>query len=79
MRRTVPTVAPTLALALVVCLAAATAAPGVAEPSGNTGGRPAVGDPAPPLALPSTTGEIHDLQELRRKKDVIVVFFRGAW
>lgn len=38
-----------------------------------------VGDEAPGFALPDLDGEVHRLADLRGKKPLILVFFRGAW
>ena len=39
----------------------------------------AVGQPAPDLELPDPDGQLHRLSELKGKKNVVLVFFRGTW
>ncbi len=41
--------------------------------------RVVVGQPAPDLELSDLEGQNHRLSELRGKKNVVLVFFRGAW
>jgi len=38
-----------------------------------------VGQPAPDLELADAEGRLHRLSELKGKKNVVLVFFRGAW
>ena len=39
----------------------------------------AVGQAAPDLELPDPDGQNHRLSEFRSEKNVVLVFFRGAW
>jgi cytochrome oxidase Cu insertion factor (SCO1/SenC/PrrC family) len=39
----------------------------------------AVGKEAPAFTLPGTDGASHALTDLRGKKDLVLVFFRGSW
>jgi hypothetical protein len=41
--------------------------------------RIAVGDEAPAISLPDSAGTVHESTELRGEKNLVVVFFRGAW
>lgn len=41
--------------------------------------RVAVGMEAPAIVLPDTTGAEHRSAQLRGEKNLVVVFFRGAW
>ena len=41
--------------------------------------RVAVGDEAPAISLLDSSGTVHDSVELRGEKNLVVVFFRGAW
>ena len=42
-------------------------------------GRVAVGDKAPAIALPDISGTVYRSTDLRGEKNLVVVFFRGAW
>ena len=54
--------------ALVLSLAVAAEAP-VVE----------VGSPAPDFTLADSQGVAHHLSDLRGRKEVVLVFFRGTW
>ncbi len=38
-----------------------------------------IGKEAPGFSLPDPTGTAHSPSELRDKKDLVLVFFRGSW
>jgi AhpC/TSA family len=61
-------------LTLAACLAA-TPAPAAAAPAE----RVAVGQEAPEITLPDLAGTTHMLTSLRGEKNVVLVFYRGAW
>ncbi len=46
---------------------------------GSVSASVAVGQPAPDLELPDPDGQLHRLSELKGKKNVVLVFFRGTW
>ncbi|MCH9651974.1 MAG: hypothetical protein K0U98_27340 [Deltaproteobacteria bacterium] len=66
-----------LCFALVAALSPT--APAAAEESSSAVQRVAVGDPAPAIALPDSTGQVHRSEDLIGKKNLVAVFFRGAW
>ena len=61
-----------LALTFVACLGASTEGM-VANPSVG------VGDAALPIALTASDGQTYDDSTLRGEKNLLVIFFRGAW
>jgi len=67
-------------------IAALWAAPGLAQDDAASEAdapaqakRIAVGDEAPDFKLSDLDGNPHHLADLRGKKPVVLVFFRGAW
>jgi len=67
-----------LAPLILLVLACATAPPAVC---GEAAGAPGVeiGAVAPDFTLPDPSGVAHHLAEMRGKKNVVLVFFRGTW
>lgn len=49
------------------------------EAAESAADRVAVGDEAPAISLPDSAGTVHESAELRGEKNLVVVFFRGAW
>ena len=60
------------ALAFALCVAG----PVAGEPEAA---RVAVGDVAQPISLRDTSGGERSLEQVRGEKDLVAVFFRGAW
>ena len=65
-------------LLIAALLAALAAAPEVLHASASSG-RIEVGQEAPDFTLKSPDGSVHRLADLRGKKNLVLVFFRGTW
>jgi cytochrome oxidase Cu insertion factor (SCO1/SenC/PrrC family) len=64
---------------LVAALVAAPAAAAGAITAPASSDRIQVGQEAPDFALRSPDGSIHGLSDLRGKKSLVLIFFRGTW
>jgi cytochrome oxidase Cu insertion factor (SCO1/SenC/PrrC family) len=64
---------------LIAALLAASAAASGAFPAPASSPRIRVGQEAPDFALKSPDGSVHMLSELRGKKSLVLIFFRGTW
>ncbi len=47
--------------------------------AGGAPGRVAVGSEAPGFRLETADGSFHSLSDLRGKKNLVLIFFRGTW
>jgi peroxiredoxin len=63
-----------IAAFLAAPVAASGAIAALASPS-----RIQVGQEAPEFALKSPDGSVHRLSDLRGKKNLVLIFFRGTW
>lgn len=64
---------------LIAALLAAPVAASGAFPAPASSPRIRVGQEAPDFALKSPDGSVHRLGDLRGKKSLVLIFFRGTW
>jgi hypothetical protein len=70
---------PRLAPVLIAALALASAVASGAVPAPASSPRVRLGQEAPDFALKSPEGSVHRLSDLRGKKGLVLIFFRGTW
>ena len=66
-------------IAGALLLACAPASRGDTGDGAEGASRVAVGQPAPPVALPAADGTVYDSTQVADAKGLVLVFFRGAW
>ncbi len=69
----------TCSIGAAALAAAFVLAPGAGHAEEEASGRVAVGQAAPDFTLPDLDGSDRTLSALRGEKEVLLVFFRGAW